>query len=135
MTRPRQSLLWGVAALILAVAIGTGMLALMLVQEDRENQADGTEQVSAILVITLINARYAGSGELGYELYLNGNLSANGTIAVADSAVIERTLTWTGSELLVLIQVVVADSDSQPGDRWVVVTPGETERVNIVLSA
>jgi hypothetical protein len=120
---------------IVAVALVLAVLAyLETAGNDEDNPTDGDNSSSGTLIVTLVNAKSVGSDALDYELYLNGNLSAHGTIPIADSAVIEKSLTWAGPELTVLIHVVVADSTPQPGDRSVTLTPGEIERVNIVVN-
>jgi hypothetical protein len=120
--------------LIVAAVVVLGVLAFLLTVGNEENDSGvGDESSSGTLVVTIVNTQYVGSKPLDYELYLNGNLSASGTIPVADSAVIEKSLTWTGPGLAVLIHVVITNSSSQPGDRSVTLTPGEIERVNIVL--
>ena len=131
----RPSALMIGAILIVAAAMVLGVLAFLLTVEDEESDSGvGDESSSGTLVVTIVNTQFVGSKPLDYELYLNGNLSASGTIPVADSAVIEKSLTWTGPGLAVLIHIVIVNSTSQPGDRSVTLTPGEIERVNIALA-
>lgn len=119
--------------LVVAVSVLLGVIAAVLIDWNEESPLSGDEPVSGTLIVTLVNAQYVGSGALDYDLYLNDQLESSGTIPVADSAIIEKNLTWVGSEYTVLIHVVIADSATQPNDRLATLAPGETERVNIML--
>ena len=120
---------------LLIVAVVLLAIATLAYFNDKDGPESAGETNSGTLIVTLINPFSVGSNSRDFELYLNGQLQMNGTVPVGKSEVVETSLNWTGSELMVLIHVVVPGIGTQPGDRMVTLIPGETERVNIVLSA
>lgn len=131
--KTRPSTLKIVFVLAIGATMIAGVVALLLLNNGENDDTPQEEIKTGILIVTLINTFHMGSSPVDYELYLNGQLASNGTIPAADSAVIEMSFNWTGTELTVLIQVIIADTSDQPDDRSVILIPGETERVNILL--
>lgn len=87
------------------------------------------------LEVTLINPHAWGATPCDYSVFIDGELEANGTVAVSESETVEVNLTWTGSERTILVRIEVPDGSAYPEERIVTLSPGETESITVILSS
>jgi hypothetical protein len=98
-----------------------------------ENGRPNNQLNVGTLIVTIINPSYIEAGPCNYTLYLNGQLESNGTIPAGESEVFEKNFSWSGSELTIQVHIEVPGSSTQPEDRTITLTSGETERLFITL--
>ena len=87
------------------------------------------------LEVTLINPYAWGATPCDYFVFMDGELEANGTVAVSESETVEVNLTWTGSERTILVRIEVPDGSAYPEERTVTLSPGETEGITVILGS
>lgn len=95
----------------------------------------GVDNSTGTLAITLINPYAWGAAPCEYFIYLNGELAANGTVAVSGYATFERNFTWAGSELTLSVNIDVPGGSASPEDRTILLASGETESLVVILSS
>jgi hypothetical protein len=111
------------------------LLAVALSQpQGNENDGPDDNLNTGSLVITIVNPHFLGAEPCNYTLSINNQLESNGTIPAGGSDVFERDFTWSGPELAIQVHVEVPGTATPSEDRTVTLTPGETERLTIILN-
>ena len=119
--------------LVSAIAVAMLLTVALFLPWGEEDGRPNNQLNVGTLIVTIINPSYIEAGPRNYTLYLNGQLESNGTIPAGDSEVFEKNFSWSGSELTIQVHIEVPGSSTQPEDRTITLTSGETERLFITL--
>jgi len=118
---------------VAAVAVAMLLTVALLLPWGDQNDGSHNQLSAGTLILTIVNPFYVGAGPCNYTLYLNGQQESNGAIPAGESAIFEKNFSWSGSELTIYVHIEVLERSVQPEDRLLTMTPGEVERLAIML--